>query len=373
MESAIPSFECGREALRALEALGGLGRHDGFSAQGRFIWAVESDDEAEQANADGVVSIYCAIVGALLACAPEELQQTIRASMSSSKVPRPPPTAEQVRARVAMQRRAVSVLLSALEGSSNTAALDAISLVAGGRTTTRLGLKGWMAKAPSRSKVKVGTGRGLGGAKEPTKAVWLVNRRDLRSRAQKMLSESDTSEMKGAILVDGEARDGMGATTSMSLFSAWRMSQEDARVARKPTLAEHALLNSLLHEHEGKPACIGAARAEDSLEDVVLVLECLESDHGADGAEVLRKIVKAVELSLSEGMEDGDAAQVFQVLPLAKALKASPDMVELAAEWLALRPELGTLQQGTSIDSAAGRGQQGKVKARRIPARPKGY
>ena len=142
---------------------------------------------------------------------------------------------------------------------------------------------------------------------------------------------------------------------------------------RKPTLAEHALLNSLLHEHEGKPACIGAARGEDSLEDVVLVLECLESDHGADGAQVLRKIVKAVELSLSEGMEDGDAAQVFQVLPLAKALKASPDMVELAAEWLALRPELGTLQQGTSIDSAAGREQQGKVKARRIPARPKGY
>ena len=83
--------------------------------------------------------------------------------------------------------------------------------------------------------------------------------------------------------------------------------------------------------------------------------------------------MKAVELSLSEGMEDGDAAQVFQVLPLAKALKASPDMVELAAEWLALRPELGTLQQGTSIDSAAGREQQGKVKARRIPARPKGY
>ena len=108
-------------------------------------------------------------------------------------------------------------------------------------------------------------------------------------------------------------------------------------------------------------AGIGAARRQEALSDVALVLECLEADHGAEGKEMHRRCVAAVEGSLNEGMGDGDAAQVYQAYPLAKALKADADLLALSQEWLAQRPELKVLEQGMPLDSSAGRAQASKA------------
>ena len=63
------AFTCGLVGYRAAEGLAGLGRHDGFASQGRLMIRSNGGDP-EQASADGLVSIYCTLVSALLACSP---------------------------------------------------------------------------------------------------------------------------------------------------------------------------------------------------------------------------------------------------------------------------------------------------------------
>ena len=157
----------------------------------------------------------------------------------------------------------------------------------------------------------------------------------------------------------------------MSLYLLWREQQEAERLGRKPTLAEHALLNSLVHEQEdvspnGEPASIGALRTPERLADVVTVLEGLEGDIGEEGCELHQCIVRAAELSLNEGMVDGDAAQVHGVLPFAKALRVSADVIELADEWMAARPEAEVLAQAAPMDVMGGRGKKPQRRGARV-------
>ena len=58
---------------------------------------------------------------------------------------------------------------------------------------------------------------------------------------------------------------------------------------------------------------------------------------------------------------DSDAAQVHGVLPFAKALKVSADLIQLADEWMAARPEAEALAQA---EEAASRSQSKKPQRR---------
>ena len=141
---------------------------------------------------------------------------------------------------------------------------------------------------------------------------------------------------------------------------------------RRPTLAEHALLNAVLHEQEAQrdaPPTVGRQRGKGGLAELVKTLEA--SFGGVGGKEVealLARVRIAAEASLQEGMHDEDAAQVYQALPVARALPVSAAPLQQAEAWMAARPQLLATLEAESASSVRDRkpkASHGRARGRR--------
>ena len=245
---SAPAKPAGFESYRAIDALHGLARHDGFLKQGHHVFDIASDKvrrrkvgnvDPEQNNADGVVALYLQLVTLLLHptdVPPVSAEEKARRAREAGGVGG---GAAQIKADEALamsnaaptqlQRGLTSLLLMAMDGATAannslafaTKMMDTSSSPAGQRDGSpeaggaKAGLKGWMAKGKRRGSITSGSGGGAPAAAAAAaddvakrliqKPIWLVARRDLRGQAQKLTTQ---------VAAVGAAADAADAATS---------------------------------------------------------------------------------------------------------------------------------------------------------------